>query len=155
MNTLAVPTDRWKGPKFAWLDPSRLYYCVKDLLCPFQNEAIDLVAGIDAMGLIHGKQLHRKTYNLNQYAHSQEYRDYSGREKMELVSLCAAGLQMLIVDQWIETGGTMKAAIKLVERQGATVVGVDAVPIENSEGGKWIKEKYKLSLHPGGTTDSN
>ncbi|CDQ59002.1 unnamed protein product [Oncorhynchus mykiss] len=114
------------------------------------------------MGFIHGKQLHRKTYNLNQYAHalyiqiqSQEYRDYSGREKMELVSLCAAGLQVLIVDQWIETGGTMKAAIKLVERQGATVVGVDAVPIENSEGGKWIKEKYKLSLHPGGTTDSN
>ncbi|XP_035648070.1 uncharacterized protein zgc:174895 [Oncorhynchus keta] len=32
-------------------------------------------------------------------------------------------LQMLIVDQWIETGGTMKAAIKLVERQGVTVVG--------------------------------
>uniref|UniRef100_A0A8C7K1Q9 adenine phosphoribosyltransferase n=1 Tax=Oncorhynchus kisutch TaxID=8019 RepID=A0A8C7K1Q9_ONCKI len=158
MNTLAVPTDRrkgWylslmapntKGPKFAWLDPSRLYYCVKDLLCPFQNEAIDLVAGIDAMGFILGKQLGllaiRKAGHMCIQIQSQEYRDYSG-------------LQVLIVDQWIETGGTMKAAIKLVERQGATIVGVDAVPIENSEGGKWIKEKYKLSLHPGGTTDSN
>lgn len=30
---------------------------------------------------------------------------------------------MLLVDQWIETGGTMKAAIQLVERLGATVVG--------------------------------
>lgn len=33
------------------------------------------------------------------------------------------GIRVLIVDQWIETGGTMKAAIKLVERLGATVVG--------------------------------
>lgn len=36
-----------------------------------------------------------------------------------------SGLRVLIVDQWIETGGTMKAAIKLVEKLGATVVGED------------------------------
>lgn len=30
---------------------------------------------------------------------------------------------MLLVDQWIETGGTMKAAIQLMERLGGTVVG--------------------------------
>uniref|UniRef100_A0A8C8M7Z3 adenine phosphoribosyltransferase n=1 Tax=Oncorhynchus tshawytscha TaxID=74940 RepID=A0A8C8M7Z3_ONCTS len=170
MNTLAVPTDRWKGwylslmapntkgPKFAWLDPSRLYNFVKDLLCPFQNEVIDLVVGIDAMGILDvifvlvvfrivttlgkGFLAIRKAGHMCIQIQSQEYRDYSG-------------LQVLVVDQWIETGETMKAAIKLVERQEATVVGVDAVPIENSEGGKWIKEKYKLSLHPGGTTDSN
>lgn len=29
--------------------------CVKDLLKPFQNESIDIVAGIDAMGFILGK----------------------------------------------------------------------------------------------------
>lgn len=34
-----------------------------------------------------------------------------------------AGVRVLIVDQWIETGGTMRAAIQLVEKQGATVVG--------------------------------
>lgn len=36
---------------------------------------------------------------------------------------CFSGMRVLIVDQWIETGGTMKAAIKLVEKQGASVVG--------------------------------
>lgn len=36
----------------------------------------------------------------------------------------AAGSRVLLVDQWIETGGTMKAAIQLVEKLGATVVGV-------------------------------
>lgn len=35
-----------------------------------------------------------------------------------------AGSRVLLVDQWIETGGTMKAAIQLVEKLGATVVGV-------------------------------
>lgn len=34
--------------------------CVQDLLCPFQNETIDLVAGIDAMGFILGKDKYIK-----------------------------------------------------------------------------------------------
>uniref|UniRef100_A0A674EJZ1 adenine phosphoribosyltransferase n=1 Tax=Salmo trutta TaxID=8032 RepID=A0A674EJZ1_SALTR len=153
MNTLAVPTDRgkgWylslmapntKGPKFAWLDPSRLYYCVKDLLCPFRNEAIALVAGVDAMGFIYNMSFlswwfsessvsttlgkgFLKAEHLCIQIQSQEYSDYSGREKMEVhLYVLSCVLQVLIVDQWIETGGTMKAAIKLVERQGATVVG--------------------------------
>lgn len=38
-----------------------------------------------------------------------------------------SGLRVLIVDQWIETGGTMKAAIKLVEKQGASVIGEHAL----------------------------
>ncbi|KAL0973194.1 hypothetical protein UPYG_G00200150 [Umbra pygmaea] len=176
MDTLAFPTEREKswylslmapntqGPKLAWLDPSRLYCnsqalsdCVKDLLCPFQNEAVDLVAGIDAMGFILGTAIAtnlgkgflaiRKAGHLCVQTQSQEYRDYSGREKMLEVRLdvLRPGLRVLIVDQWIETGGTMKAAIKLVEGQGATVVGVAAVAIENSEGGQWIKQKYKYS----------
>ncbi|KAM3875112.1 adenine phosphoribosyltransferase-like [Diretmus argenteus] len=176
MDVLTVPADRdkaWylslmapntKGPKFAWLDPSRLYCnsqaladCVKDLLTPFHNDTIDLVAGMDAMGFILGASVAttlgkgflaiRKAGHLCIDTHSQQYSDYSGREKtMEVrLDVLKPGLRMLIVDQWIETGGTMKAAIKLVESLGATVVGVAAVAIENTEGGKWIKENYKYS----------
>ncbi|XP_042595191.1 adenine phosphoribosyltransferase [Cyprinus carpio] len=176
MDVLAVPQKReegWylylmapntKGPNFAWLDPSRLYCnsqalldCVKDLLKPFQNETIDLVAGIDAMGFILGSAVAitlgkgflaiRKAGHLCVQTRTQDYSDYSGREKlMEVrVDVLKPGLRVLIVDQWIETGGTMRAAIKLVENQGATVVGIAAVAIENSEGGKWLKENYKYS----------
>nr|XP_046169572.1 adenine phosphoribosyltransferase [Oncorhynchus gorbuscha] len=171
MDALAAPTDRgkgWylsliapntKGPTFAWLDSSRLYCnsqalsdCVKDLLYPFQKEAIDLVVCIDAMGFILGSAVATtlgkgflaicKAGHLHIQTQSQEYSDYSDREKMVEVRLdvlrpgdwSVSVLQVLIVDQWIETVGTMKAAIKLVERQGATVVGVAAVAIENSEG---------------------
>ncbi|XP_040902829.1 adenine phosphoribosyltransferase [Toxotes jaculatrix] len=176
MDVLAVPTDRhkgWylslmapntKGPTFAWLDPSRLYCnsqaladCVKDLLSPFHSDTIDLVAGIDAMGFILGASVAttlgkgflavRKAGHLCVATQSQNYTDYTGREKTLEVRLDALkpGVRVLLVDQWIETGGTMKAAIQLVERLGATVVGVAAVAIENTAGGKWIKENYKFS----------
>uniref|UniRef100_A0A671PNU8 adenine phosphoribosyltransferase n=1 Tax=Sinocyclocheilus anshuiensis TaxID=1608454 RepID=A0A671PNU8_9TELE len=173
MDVLAVPQKReegWylslmapntKGPKFAWLDPSRLYCNSQNvfdyLLKPFQNETIDLVAGIDAMGFILGSAVAitlgkgflaiRKAGHLCVQTRTQDYSDYSGREKlMEVrVDVLKPGLRVLIVDQWIETGGTMRAAIKLVENQGATVVGIAAVAIENSEGGTWLKENYKYS----------
>uniref|UniRef100_A0A9J8CNV7 adenine phosphoribosyltransferase n=1 Tax=Cyprinus carpio carpio TaxID=630221 RepID=A0A9J8CNV7_CYPCA len=89
----------------------------------------------------------RKAGHLCVQTRTQDYSDYSGREKlMEVrVDVLKPGLRVLIVDQWIETGGTMRAAIKLVENQGATVVGIAAVAIENSEGGKWLKENYKYS----------
>lgn len=153
-----------KGPKFAWLDPSRLYCnsqalsdCVKDLISPFQNDNIDLVAGIDAMGFILGTSVAtvlgkgflavRKAGHLCVATENQKYSDYTGREKtMEVrLDVLRPGLKVLIVDQWIETGGTMKAAIQLLERLGSTVVGVAAVAIENTEGGKWIKDNYKFS----------
>ncbi|XP_053729732.1 adenine phosphoribosyltransferase [Synchiropus splendidus] len=153
-----------KGPAFAWLDPSRLYCnsqaladCVTDLLAPFHSDTIDLVAGIDAMGFILGSSVAtrlgkgflaiRKAGHLCVATQNQNYTDYSGREKTMEVreDVLKPGLRVLLVDQWIETGGTMTAAIQLVERLGGTVVGVAAVAIENTEGGKWIKENYKFS----------
>ncbi|XP_015239419.1 PREDICTED: adenine phosphoribosyltransferase-like [Cyprinodon variegatus] len=161
---LSLMAPNTKGPEFAWLDPSRLYCnsqaladCVKDLLSVFHSDPIDLVAGIDAMGFILGASIAatlgkgflaiRKAGHLCVATENQNYTDYTGRKKtMEVrLDVLKPGMRVLLVDQWIETGGTMRAAIQLVEKQGATVVGVAAVAIENTEGGKWIKENYKFS----------
>ncbi|NWV24022.1 APT1 phosphoribosyltransferase, partial [Origma solitaria] len=193
---LALMAPNVKGPNYAWLDPSRLYChpqafqdCVADLLQPFQGDAIDMVAGIDAMGFILGSAAAatlrkgflaiRKAGHLCVQTAAQPYSDYSGREKVmevrtdaispgEVVPLWGRlpvwypgthpqplpppGLCILLVDQWVETGGTMRAAIELVERLGGVVAaplcvpaGVAAICIENSEGGKWIQERYKCS----------
>ncbi|KAK2847465.1 hypothetical protein Q5P01_010464 [Channa striata] len=161
---LSLMAPNTKGPMFAWLDPSRLYCnsqafadCVEDLLSPFQKDSIDLVAGVDAMGFILGASLAttlgkgfltiRKEGHLCVPSQRQNYKHYTGKEgTLELrEDVLKPGLRVLIVDQWIETGGTMKAAIQLVERQGATVAGVATVAIENTEGGKWIKEHYRFS----------
>ncbi|XP_026550110.1 uncharacterized protein LOC113432121, partial [Notechis scutatus] len=55
------------------------------------------------------------------------------------------GVQVLLVDQWVETGGTMQGAIQLVERQGGVVAGIAAICIEDSDGGRWLKSRYKWS----------
>ncbi|NXU68487.1 APT1 phosphoribosyltransferase, partial [Horornis vulcanius] len=198
---LALMAPNVKGPNYAWLDPSRLYChpqglqdCVADLLQPFQGDAIDMVAGIDAMGFILGAAAAatlqkgflaiRKAGHLCVQTVAQPYTDYSGREKVmevrtdaispgepggcspfgglpgwargiHLQPLPPPGLRILLVDQWVETGGTMRAAIELVERLEGVVAapphpmcvptGVAAICMENSEGGKWIQERYKCS----------
>uniref|UniRef100_A0A8C3NWP4 adenine phosphoribosyltransferase n=1 Tax=Cyanoderma ruficeps TaxID=181631 RepID=A0A8C3NWP4_9PASS len=139
---LALMAPNVKGPNYAWLDPSRLYChpqglqdCVADLLQPFQGDAIDMVAGIDAMGFILGAAAAatlqkgflaiRKAGHLCVQTVAQPYTDYSGREKVMEVRTDAIspGLRILLVDQWVETGGTMRAAIELVERLGGVVAG--------------------------------
>ncbi|NXQ62994.1 APT1 phosphoribosyltransferase, partial [Anthoscopus minutus] len=166
---LSLMAPNVKGPNYAWLDPSRLYChpqglqdCVADLLQPFQGDVIDMVAGIDAMGFILGAAAAatlqkgflaiRKAGHLCVQTVAQPYTDYSGRDKVLEVRTDAIspGLRILLVDQWVETGGTMRAAIELVERLGGVVAvcvptGVAAICMENSEGGKWIQERYKCS----------
>uniref|UniRef100_A0A8C5PGZ6 adenine phosphoribosyltransferase n=1 Tax=Leptobrachium leishanense TaxID=445787 RepID=A0A8C5PGZ6_9ANUR len=161
---LALMAPNERGPNYAWLDPSRLYChqqalqdCIHDLLQPFKTDYIDLVVGIDAMGFILGAAIAsrlgkgflaiRKAGHLCVETKDQTYVDYSGREKLLEVrtDTITPGLRILLVDQWIETGGTMQAAIKLVENQGGVVVGVAAICIEDSIGGKWVRERYKCS----------
>jgi len=45
----------------------------------------------------------------------------------------APGTRVLLVDQWVETGGTMDGAIQLVERQKGIVAGLLAIAIEDNE----------------------
>ncbi|NXF11165.1 APT phosphoribosyltransferase, partial [Smithornis capensis] len=103
----------------------------------------------------------RKAGHLCVQTLAQPYTDYSGREKVMEVRTDAIspGLRILLVDQWIETGGTMRAAIELVERLGGVwnhhphtlwwlvhfPTGVAAICIEGSEGGQWIQQRYKCS----------
>ncbi|KAM6464704.1 adenine phosphoribosyltransferase-like isoform 2-T2 [Liasis olivaceus] len=153
-----------KGPTYAWLDPSRLYChpqalhdCVEDLVRPFQNDAIDQVVGIDAMGFILGAAIAatlqkgfvaiRKVGHLCVETLTQTYRDYSARDKvMEIrTDAICPGLRVLLVDQWVETGGTMRGAVQLVERQGGVVAGIAAICIEDSDSGCWLKSHYKWS----------
>uniref|UniRef100_A0A674H5Q6 adenine phosphoribosyltransferase n=1 Tax=Taeniopygia guttata TaxID=59729 RepID=A0A674H5Q6_TAEGU len=67
----------------------------------------------------------RKAGHLCVQTAAQPYSDYSGREKVMEVRTDAIspGLRILLVDQWVETGGTMRAAIELVERLGGVVAG--------------------------------
>ena len=69
----------------------------------------------------------------------------SARQAMERKPAFAPGTRVLLVDQWIETGGTMTAGIQLVERQQGVVAGIAAVSIEDTEVSREMHRKYKMA----------
>jgi adenine phosphoribosyltransferase len=162
--------DRWylnlmapntKGPKFAWLDPTSIYIngeafhdLLDDLVADLKGVKADVVGGLDAMGFVLGAALAtrlgigflpiRKAGKLCVDTDKVSFSNYSGRmQDMEMrLPAFAAGTKVLLADQWIETGGTMDGAIRLVERQGGKVVALAAVAIEEKEVTNAYREKY-------------
>ena len=165
--------DRWylrmmapniRGEKFAWLDPSAMYVnarvfhaLIDDLAAPFHADGIDVVAAMDAAGFVLGAALAtrlgkglltiRKAGKLPVDTDSVEFVNYTGRtQELEIrTPAIRPGARVLIVDQWIETGGTMDGAIRLVEGQGGTVAGIACVCIEETPAGVEIRRKYKCA----------
>ena len=146
---LSIMSPNTKGEKFAWLDPTSIYIngeafhdLLDDLVADLDNVTCDVVAGLDAMGFVFGSALAtrlgvgflpiRKTGKLCVDTDSVSFSNYSGRtQDMEMRQPAfAAGAKVLLVDQWIETGGTMDGAIRLVERQAGQVVGLVAIAME-------------------------
>lgn len=126
---------------------------VEDLVRPFRDKSIDFVAGIDALGFILGTAISlrlgvgfipiRKGGKLPVEVDRIEFTDYSGQQKALEVRRDALqpGQRILIVDEWIETGAQVKASIELIERQGAIVVGIATINIDQSPDTAAILEK--------------
>jgi adenine phosphoribosyltransferase len=74
-----------------------------------------------------------------------DFSNYSGRtQDMEMRKPAfAPGTKVLLADQWVETGGTMDGAIRLVERQGGKVVGLAAVAIEENPVTDGYRGRYR------------
>ena len=153
-----------KGERFAWLDPSTIYInagsfhaLVDDLIAPFDPSEIDVVAGFDAMGFVLGSAIAtrmgkgllsiRKAGKVPVETDVVDFVNYSARtQQMEMRKPAfAPGTRVLLVDQWVETGGTMDAGIRLVERQGGIVAGIATVCIEETAGGAVYHDRYRCS----------
>ena len=116
-----------------------------DLTSDLDGDGIDVVAGIDAMGFVLAAAIAsrlnrgflpiRKAGKLCVETDQVTFTNYSRRtQELEMrVPAFDAGTRVLLVDQWVETGGTMDGAIRLVERQGGTVAGLVAIAIEDNE----------------------
>lgn len=95
----------------------------------------DAVAGIEARGFILGAALARelgcgfvpvrKPGKLPWKTVGEEYELEYGTDRLEIhVDALTAGNRVLVVDDVLATGGTAGATTRLVERTGATVVGL-------------------------------
>ena len=159
-NNKQTKQDRWyldimspntKGGNFAWLDPTSIYIngdafhdLLDDLVSDLVDIKCDVVAGLDAMGFVLGTALAtrlnvgflpiRKAGKLCVDTDIVTYSNYSGRiQDMEVrIPAFSSGTRVLLVDQWIETGGTMDGAIRLVKRQEGIVAGLVAIAMESN-----------------------
>ena len=127
---------------------------VHDLAAPFRKVRIDAVACIDALGFILGTAIAwelgkriiplRKIGKLPVPADQATFRDYTGRRKgLELrkKSVCP-GENILVVDEWIETGAQINAAIRLIEKQKGKIAGIVSIRMDKNRSTDLIRRRH-------------
>ena len=109
---------------------------VNDFIKPFKGK-VTKVVGLDALGFIIGGAMklevgfvaiRKKGMLPGKDVLSISFIDYDGKKTFEINKKSLNSKDtVLIVDDWIHTGAQMKAAIKLVEKLGAKVVGISTI----------------------------
>ncbi|MGO3742527.1 adenine phosphoribosyltransferase [Kerstersia sp.] len=114
-------------------DPRTFRILIDLFVYRYMRQRLDLVAGVDARGFIVGSVLAyelnlgfvpvRKKGKLPYETLSEDYSLEYGNATVEIhADAVKTGQRVLLVDDLIATGGTMLAAIKLLQRMGANVV---------------------------------
>ena len=107
---------------------------IDELVGQYKGVRIDKVAGIEARGFILGGAMAhqlgtgfvpiRKKGKLPHTVLGEDYDLEYGKDRIEIhVDAVKEGEHVIIVDDLIATGGTCFAAIRLLERAGAKVIG--------------------------------
>ncbi|KAJ9467344.1 Adenine phosphoribosyltransferase [Diplonema papillatum] len=145
--SIMPPRTRQPAAKFAWLDPTAIYgdadawrAVIKDMAGQLVGEDLNAVCGVDATGFILGAAVAhelglsfvpiRKADKLCVVCGQQAYVDYSNSTKLLELARPVAG-RVAVIDQWMETGGTMDAAVTLMRRSGADVVAALVIVAES------------------------
>ena len=131
---------------------------IKALAKPFEGQAIDAVAGIEARGFILGGAVAdrlgcgfipiRKKGKLPWKTIDQDYTLEYGVDVIEIhEDAIGQGERILVIDDLIATGGTAEAAIKLVRRSGGSVVGAGFIIDLPDLGGLKKLEAHNVNCH--------
>jgi len=116
-------------------DPAALAMAVEQMVSPFRDQDIDVVAGAESRGFIFGTALAqalnagfipiRKPNKLPWKTHAIEYGLEYGTDELQIhQDAITEGQRVLLADDLLATGGTMKACCDLVEKLGANLVGI-------------------------------
>ncbi len=156
----SIPDFPKKGVVFRDITPvlnnPKLFKILIDRLSlPYKSKKIDIVVGIDARGFLlaaplayklkAGLVIVRKKGKLPFKTLSQKYSLEYDREALEMhIDAILPGQRVLLVDDVLATGGTMKAAAHLVEKLGGKIVGIlFFIELAKLKGRRKLK-KYKI-----------
>lgn len=162
MKLMAPPTE---GKDYGWIDPATMYShaqafnaLLDDLTEPFSPDEIDVVTGTEPFGFVLGAAIAARlgkgilTIQLTTPVATPAdavdfpYSKTGNPRQLEIRKPAfAPGTRVLVVDNWVETGGAMRGALELIERQGGTVAGIATNCIEESPLNNELRKKYKCS----------
>ena len=119
-------------------DPSGLALAVELMANPYRNAGVDLVVGAESRGFIFGTAVAqslncgfipvRKPGKLPAETQAMTYELEYGTDTLEIHADAVAGHhRVLMVDDLLATGGTMKACCDLVGNLGGEIVGVSVL----------------------------
>jgi len=115
-------------------DPEAFGLAIDRLAGAFEGAGVDTIAAAEARGFIFGAPLAlklragfvpiRKPGKLPYATVAAEYQLEYGTDRLEVhTDAFAPGRRVLLLDDVLATGGTMRACCELVERTGAAIVG--------------------------------
>jgi adenine phosphoribosyltransferase len=116
-------------------DPAGLAMAVELMANPFRGQGISLVCGAESRGFIFGIAIAqalsagfipiRKPKKLPYKTHSASYDLEYGKDTLEVhIDAVKPGQKVLMVDDLLATGGTMKACCELMDTMGAKIMGI-------------------------------
>jgi len=116
-------------------DPRGLALAVELMANPFRGQGVELVVGAESRGFIFGTAIAqalsagfvpvRKPGKLPRAVHKVEYELEYGRDRLEIhVDAIRPGQRVLLVDDLLATGGTLRACAELLGRAKANLVGM-------------------------------
>lgn len=155
-----IPDFPKKGVQFRdittlFLDPKGTKKTVDELIKRLDGVDFDVIAGAESRGFVVGTPLAyvlekpfvlvRKAGKLPGETVSESYDLEYGSATIEVhADAIKPGDKVVLIDDLLATGGTMKAAINLVEKLGASVVKVMFVIELPSLGGRKVLEGYDV-----------
>ncbi len=116
-------------------DPAGLALAVELMANPYRGRKVDLVVGAESRGFIFGIAIAqalsagfvpvRKPGKLPSKKLAMSYSLEYGKDTMEIhADAIEPGQRVLLVDDLLATGGTMKACCELVDSMKASIVGI-------------------------------
>jgi adenine phosphoribosyltransferase len=153
----------WPKPGILFYDitpllasPEAFPVAVEALVAPYHNAGVAYVAAVEARGFIFGSAVAerlnagfipiRKKGKLPYKTESVTYGLEYGTDTVEVHrDAIPSGAKVLMVDDLLATGGTMRAACELVEKIGGEVVGITFLIELTDLAGRAKLTGYKIS----------
>jgi adenine phosphoribosyltransferase len=139
-------------------DQKAFKYTIDEMAKPFKNKKVDKVVGIDARGFLFASAMAYKlktglaiVRKKGKLPHKTFKRKYSLEYAADSIEMHRDSImkreKVLLVDDVLATGGTMRATIDLVEKMKGNIVGISFLSeLDFLKGRKKIKNNKVNSL---------